>query len=85
MHKISYSTLLFLALFAFTVHSKEEPLRPNVIFVMADDLGIGDVSPTNSECKIKTPHLQSMADQGITFFDAHSSRVQFARRLDTAY
>lgn len=47
--------------------------KPNVIFVLADDLGIGDLSPTNPQCKIKTPHLQKMADEGITFFDAHSS------------
>ena len=47
--------------------------HPNVVFVLADDLGIGDISPTNSECKIKTPHLQKMADEGITFMDAHSS------------
>jgi len=47
--------------------------NPNVILVMADDLGIGDVSPTNPKCKIKTPHLQKMADEGITFFDAHTS------------
>ncbi len=46
--------------------------RPNVIEVMADDLGIGDVSPTNPDCKIKTPHLQQMADQGLTFLDAHT-------------
>ena len=39
---------------------------------MADDLGIGDVSPTNPDCKIKTPSLQTMADEGITFLDAHS-------------
>ena len=41
---------------------------PNVIVVMADDLGIGDLSATNPECKIKTPHLQQMADEGLTFF-----------------
>ncbi|MGB7342951.1 MAG: sulfatase-like hydrolase/transferase [Pirellulaceae bacterium] len=46
--------------------------QPNVIIVMADDLGIGDVSPTNSECKIRTPHLQQMADDGLTFLDAHT-------------
>jgi arylsulfatase A len=46
--------------------------KPNVIIVMADDLGIGDVSPTNPDCKIKTPHLQKMADQGVTFLDAHT-------------
>jgi arylsulfatase A len=46
---------------------------PNVIVVLADDLGIGDVSPTNPECKIKTPHLQKMADEGLTFLDAHTT------------
>lgn len=46
--------------------------RPNVILVMADDLGIGDISPTNPECRIETPHLQQMADEGITFLDAHT-------------
>lgn len=45
---------------------------PNVIVVMADDLGIGDVSPTNPDCKIKTPCLQRMAAQGLTFLDAHT-------------
>ncbi|MDB4041633.1 sulfatase-like hydrolase/transferase [Akkermansiaceae bacterium] len=39
---------------------------------MADDLGIGDISPTSTTCKIKTPHLQKMADQGLTFLDAHT-------------
>lgn len=46
--------------------------HPNVIIVMADDLGIGDVSPTNPDCKIQTPHLQKMADEGLTFLDAHT-------------
>jgi arylsulfatase A len=46
--------------------------RPSVIFVMADDLGIGDVTPTNPNCKIQTPHLQKMADEGLTFLDAHT-------------
>ncbi|MEM9365272.1 MAG: arylsulfatase [Planctomycetota bacterium] len=46
---------------------------PNVIFVLADDLGIGDLSATNPDCKIKTPNLQKMAEEGITFLDAHSS------------
>ena len=45
---------------------------PNVILVMADDLGIGDVSPTNPACQIKTPHLQKMAAEGLTFLDAHT-------------
>ena len=70
--KIIYS-LLFLTLVSFLTANTEATDRPNVIFVLADDLGIGDVSPTNKECKIKTPHLQKMADEGITFHDAHTS------------
>lgn len=46
--------------------------KPNVILVMADDLGIGDISPTNPNCKIKTPTLQKLADEGLTFLDAHT-------------
>lgn len=46
--------------------------HPNVILVMADDLGIGDITPTNPDCRIKTPCLQKMADEGLTFLDAHT-------------
>ncbi|MEQ9408572.1 MAG: arylsulfatase [Fuerstiella sp.] len=45
---------------------------PNVILIMADDLGLGDISPTNADCQIKTPNLQKLADEGITFLDAHT-------------
>ncbi len=45
---------------------------PNVIVVLADDLGIGDTMPTNPECKIRTPNLQRLADEGLTFHDAHT-------------
>ena len=65
------STLL--CCFAAVSANADEPARPNIIFVLADDLGIGDLQPTNAECKIKTPHLQKMAEEGITFLDAHSS------------
>ena len=73
MYKCLSLLIIPCVLFISSSFAKEHSKPPNVIFVMADDLGIGDVSPTNPECKIKTPHLQSMADQGITFFDAHSS------------
>jgi len=52
---------------------QDKPKLPNVIVVMADDLGIGDISATNPECKIKTPNLQQMASEGLTFLDAHTS------------
>ncbi|MEM7476223.1 MAG: sulfatase-like hydrolase/transferase, partial [Planctomycetota bacterium] len=65
--------LFLLVLSPNFARSEERSTRPNIIFVLADDLGIGDLQPTNPDCKIKTPSLKAMADQGITFLDAHSS------------
>ena len=56
--------------------------HPNVILIMADDLGIGDITPTNPNCKIETTHLQQLADDGLTLLDAHSpSSVCTPRRF----
>ena len=73
MTNLLRSVCAVLCLFVGVVTSASGQEHPNVIFVMADDLGIGDISPTNPDCKIKTPHLQKMADEGICFLDAHSS------------
>lgn len=47
--------------------------RPNIIVILADDLGYGDVRCLNPESKIPTPNLDRLAQRGITFTDAHSS------------
>ncbi|MFI3291366.1 MAG: arylsulfatase [Opitutales bacterium] len=47
--------------------------KPNIIFILADDLGYGDVSCLNPEGKIKTPVLDKMSENGLTFTDAHTS------------
>ena len=50
-----------------------EPAKPNILYILADDLGYGDVSCLNPERgKISTPHLDKLASQGMTFTDAHS-------------
>jgi len=46
---------------------------PNFVFILADDLGYGDVQCLNPEGKIATPHLDRLARQGMVFTDAHSS------------
>ena len=47
--------------------------KPNVVFVMCDDLGYGDVSCLNPEHgKIATPAVDRLAKEGMIFTDAHS-------------
>ena len=45
---------------------------PNIVLILADDLGFGDVSCYNPEAKVATPHLDKLAQQGMRFTDAHS-------------
>jgi arylsulfatase A-like enzyme len=46
--------------------------RPNIIYILADDLGIGDVSVFNKESKIQTKNIDALAAEGMRFTDAHS-------------
>ena len=46
---------------------------PNIVFILADDFGFGDLHAMNPERgKIPTPHLDKLASQGMRFTDAHS-------------
>ena len=48
--------------------------NPNIVYILADDLGYGDVQCLNPERgKIATPHLDKLAAQGMSFTDAHTS------------
>jgi arylsulfatase A-like enzyme len=46
---------------------------PNIVFILADDLGYGDVRCFDPESKIPTPHLDRLAAAGMRFTDAHTS------------
>jgi arylsulfatase A len=46
--------------------------RPNIIYILCDDLGYGDVSCLNPNGKIRTPHMDRLAREGMIFTDAHS-------------
>jgi hypothetical protein len=48
------------------------PARPNVVFILADDLGWGDLGCYNRASKIPTPRLDRLASEGLRFTDAHS-------------
>jgi arylsulfatase A-like enzyme len=61
-----------LAVLLITGCGKQEVQKPNIVYILADDLGYGDVSSNNPESKIKTPNIDGIAAAGMRFVDAHS-------------
>jgi arylsulfatase A-like enzyme len=48
--------------------------RPNIVLVVADDLGIGDVKVYGGEtCRVETPNFDRLAREGVRFTDAHAT------------
>ena len=47
--------------------------KPNIIYVLMDDMGQGDVSCFNPSSKIHTPQIDSLAANGMMFTDAHTN------------
>ncbi len=46
--------------------------KPNIIYILADDMGYGDTGCNNPDSKIPTPNLDLLASQGMRFTDAHA-------------
>lgn len=49
------------------------PEHPNILLILVDDMGYGDPGCFNSESKIPTPNIDSLAAAGMRFTDAHAS------------
>jgi len=45
---------------------------PNIIYILADDLGYGDISAMNTEAAWETKHIDRIASEGMRFTDAHT-------------
>jgi len=49
-----------------------EQEQPNIVVILADDFGVGDIQAHYPENKIPTPYLDRLVRQGMSFTDAHS-------------
>ena len=47
--------------------------RPNIVFILADDFGVGDITALNPGSKIATPNLDRLVHESMSFTDAHSA------------
>ncbi|MGI6455429.1 MAG: sulfatase family protein [bacterium] len=61
-----------LALGAGVVHPQDNAQLPNIVLILADDMGYGDLSCLNPNSKIHTPNMDRLAKEGIILTDAHS-------------
>ncbi|WP_420150715.1 arylsulfatase, partial [Spirosoma sp.] len=60
------SAILLIAGLSFRLTEPAKQKKPNIIFILADDLGYGDVG-FNGQTKIKTPNIDRMAREGMVF------------------
>lgn len=63
---------LFVGLICLPTHAEQRALRPNIVFILADDMGYGDARCYNPDSKVPTPNIDKLAGQGMRFTDAHS-------------
>lgn len=72
--KLLYGSVILSAVAGGALFSEETPLssRPNLIYILTDDMGVGDLSALNPESKIRTPNMDRLAEEGRIFTDAHS-------------
>lgn len=66
---------LVLSLVLFTIESAiaAAPHHPNIVFILADDMGYGDPGCYNPHSKIPTPNIDRLAREGMRFTDAHAA------------
>jgi len=78
VHRIAavlFATLVSIQLLVTgdTACAADIPSRPNIVIILADDMGYGDLSIQNPDSKIPTPHLDRLAQEGLRCTNGHSS------------
>lgn len=86
-----FTGLLLCLLFLKSAAAQKAVRQPNIIFILADDLGYGDIEPYGQQ-KIETPNLKKLAAMGVKFTQAYAgtavcapSRCSFLTGLHTGH
>src|SRR5215510_3860853 len=86
--KYFFTAISFLSCFVITA---QKNTKPNIIFILADDLGYGDIGCYGQQ-KIETPNIDKLAQQGIKFTQFYAgttvcapSRASFLTGLHTGH
>ena len=72
---VIYSSLIIIALIVIMLYNNRKvtaTVKPNIVYLLADDMGVGDLGCYNSESKIPTPSMDGLAKEGMMFLDAHT-------------
>ena len=71
MHQLRFSVVLAIASLNLPAYVQGDD-RPNIVVILADDFGVGDIQAHYPNNKIATPCLDQLVRQGMSFTDAHS-------------
>ena len=72
LHSLFRPKCLFFAAFSFVAVHSVLASKPNIILILADAMGLGDVSGYGTGGSIKTPNLDKLASEGRRFLDTHT-------------
>lgn len=72
MRFMKHAIFLLSCFFCAVLSLSAQPTRPNIVLILADDMGWGDPGCYNPQSKIPTPNIDQLAAQGVRFTDAHS-------------
>ena len=75
MNKIFIALNILIVVFVFSCKGQTEKStkqHPNIIILLADDMGQGDLSCYNPDSKIPTPNIDKLSSEGVMFTDAHT-------------
>ena len=67
------ATLLGIPTLAGTPQTTASARRPNIVVILADDLGYGDIAAFNPKSRVPTPHVDRLAKEGVRYTDAHTN------------